>query len=361
MMMQRAASSVVRAASSPRVVALSPRPVASLQPKVASIWHCHFITPSSLSDPGTRVRSRLGHGLAVPYTHNPITAFENGIPVEQVRDLHPVEKKWDFWTTSDAFLGVKPTLGGYSHVPYGEAWVLTSGKVLSEGSHFLSPFSKIKAVKNIHPVSFGVVSPTISTKDGVSVNAYAVVYIQVTDPSRSATYLDPETNAYDSERAAARIVKKHLEQFIPSISVGGSSSLSSTDVSALKDKISAALKSKAEEFGLDVLSIEIRGAFPSSLNVADKLRALDPPPLLPTQAGHGLANDYWAEVLSPPFFQKMKFGSNKEVVTPRRRDPRVVDPVPTGLPPLQRDPQDDRRNSRQRDEGPGRSRALRAP
>ncbi|KAJ1562205.1 hypothetical protein HK405_014768 [Cladochytrium tenue] len=259
---------------------------------------------------------RRSHGLTVPYTHVAVTPFENGVPSEQVRDLHPVEKKWDFWTTSDAFLAVKPTAGGYTHVPYGEVWVLKSGKVLNEGTHFLLSLSSVKAVKNTHPISFGVVSPAVTTKDGVSVNAYAVVYARVTDPAASALYVDPESNLADSERAAAKIVKKHLEQFVPSLSVGNSSSLATSAVEALKGDISAALKAKADTFGLEVLSVDVRGVFPSTVQIADKLRALDPPVLLPTQAGHGLANDYWAEVLSPPFFQKMKFGNRKEVVTP---------------------------------------------
>ncbi|KAJ3315520.1 hypothetical protein HDU76_002178 [Blyttiomyces sp. JEL0837] len=253
------------------------------------------------------------HTLTVPYAHVAVTPFENGVPVEQVRDLHPTEKKWDFWTSSDAFLEVKPSLGGYSHVPYGEVWVLEGGKVLTEGGHFLTPFAKVKAVKNVHPISFGVISPALKSKDGASVNAYAVVYIQVKDFVKSATYVDPESNTFDSERAAAKAVKRVLEQYVPSLS---SSSLSASDVSTLSEKITSTLKSKADEYGLDVLSVEIRGVFPTSLNIPDKLRALDPPLLLPTAAGHGLANDYWADVISPPFFQKYKFGSDKEVVTP---------------------------------------------
>lgn len=238
------------------------------------------------------------------------------MPSDQVRDLHPVEKRWDFWTTSDAFLGERPNLGGYSNVPYGEVWVLEGGKALTEGSHILSPFSKVKAVKNTHPISFGVVSPALNTKDGVSVNAYAVVYVKITDAAKSANYVDPETNLSDSERAAARIVRRQLEQYLPNMTVGSSSAIASSDVSALQGRIAAALKAKADDFGLEVLSVDIRGAFPSTLNIKDKLRALDPPMLLPTQAGHGLANDYWAEVLSPPFFWKAKFGNSKEVTTP---------------------------------------------
>ncbi|KAJ3416679.1 hypothetical protein HDV05_000509 [Chytridiales sp. JEL 0842] len=257
-----------------------------------------------------------GHSLTVPYEHVAVTPFANGVPTEQVRELHPVEKKWDFWTSSDAFLEVKPTLGGLSVVPFGEAWVLDNGKVLTEGTHFLLPFSKVKAVKNVHPVSFGVVSPAIQSKDGSSVNAYAVTYVKVTDPAKSALYVDPESNTFDSERAAAKVVRKVLESTIPTVSVGPNGSLPANVTADLSAKITSALKAKEAEYGLEVLSVEIRGAFPVSQNIPDKLRALDPPVFLPTAAGHNLSADYWADVLSPPFFFKRKFGNEKEVVTP---------------------------------------------
>ncbi|KAJ3101898.1 hypothetical protein HDU96_009845 [Phlyctochytrium bullatum] len=266
------------------------------------------------------VPAAASHSLVVPYAHLAVTPFENGIPTEQVRDLAPVEKKWDFWTTSDAFLAVKPTLGGLSYVPYGEVWVVERGssvRVLTEGSHILLPFvDKVKAVKNSNIVSMGIVSPAIKSADGVSVNAYAVVYLKVTDFVASATYVDPESNQTDSERAAAKIVKRLLEHEIPSVTVSGSSVLSEAAAKTLSDKITSALKAKSQEFGLEVVAVEIRGAFDTALNLPDKLRALDPPLLLPEAAGHGLANDYWADVISPPFFQKRKFGSEKEVVTP---------------------------------------------
>ncbi|KAI9342900.1 hypothetical protein BDR26DRAFT_858956 [Obelidium mucronatum] len=259
---------------------------------------------------------RFSHGLVVPYTHTGVASFANGVPTEQVRELHPVEKKWDFWTSSDAFLGAKPTVGGFTQVPYGEVWVLENGSVLKEGSHFLAPFTKVRAVKNIHTISFGVVSPALKSQDGVSVNAYAVAYIKVTDAGKSANYIDPESNNFDSERAAAKIVKRTLEQNIATISVGNSGTLLDSTASALASKIEAALKAKESEYGISVEGVEIRGAFPSHLNIPDKLRALDPPLLLEHQAGHGLSADYWTDVLTPAFFQKYKYGNRKEVVTP---------------------------------------------
>ncbi|KAJ3244617.1 hypothetical protein HDU78_010723 [Chytriomyces hyalinus] len=258
---------------------------------------------------------RHSHGLVVPYTHVAVTPFVNGVPSEQVRELHPVEKKWDFWTSSDAFLGAKPTVWGLTQVPYGEVWVLENGSVLKEGNHICLP-SKVKAVKNIHTVSFGVVSPALKSQDGVSVNAYAVVYIKVTDAVKSAMYVDPESNNFDSERAAAKVVKRTLEQNVATLSVGSSGSLLDSAASALAQKVESALKAKSADYGIEVEGVEIRGAFPASLNIPDRLRALDPPLLLDDQAGHGLAADYWTSVLTPAFFQKYKYGSRKEVVTP---------------------------------------------
>ena len=58
------------------------------------------------------------------------------------------------------------------------------------------------------------------------------------------------------------------------------------------------------------------GAFPSTSQVPDKLRALDPPVVEADFPGHGLGADYWSEVLSPPFFQKCKYGAAKEQIAP---------------------------------------------
>ncbi|KAJ3027506.1 UNVERIFIED_CONTAM: hypothetical protein HDU68_003694 [Siphonaria sp. JEL0065] len=267
--------------------------------------------------PAARLQSvRFSHGLVVPYTHTGVAPFANGVPAEQVRELHPIEKKWDFWTSSDAFLGVRPSVGGFTQVPFGEVWVLENGSVLKEGSHFLAPFTKVRAVKNVHTISFGVVSPALKSQDGVSVNAYAVVYIKVTDVAKSALYVDPESNNFDSERAAAKIVKRTLEQNVSSIQVGNSGSLLDSAASSLAAKVESALKAKEGEYGISVEGVEIRGAFPTHLNIPDKLRALDPPLLLEHQAGHGLSADYWTDVLTPAFFQKYKYGNRKEVVTP---------------------------------------------
>ena len=47
------------------------------------------------------------------------------------------------------------------------------------------------------------------------------------------------------------------------------------------------------------------------------MRALNPPLVEPDTPGHNLSNDYWADhVLTPPFFEKRKFGSEKEARTP---------------------------------------------
>ncbi|TPX70714.1 hypothetical protein SpCBS45565_g01545 [Spizellomyces sp. 'palustris'] len=262
-----------------------------------------------------------GHSLVVPYAHLAITDFQNGVPAEQVRELDPREKRWDFWTTSDAFSEVKPKFGGVSWVPNGEIWVMSrSGqpsKVLQAGTHFLIPgVDKIKAVKAAHPVVMGVVSPSNATKDGKKVDAYAVVYVKVTDPVASAFYVDAETNHPDSERAAAKTVRKILQREVANLGVDAEGEISSADKTALAQKITAALKAKETEFGLEVINVEIRGAFPTEANVPDKLRALDPPLRPVDAAGHGLSADYWSEVLSPPFFEKRTFGSNKEIRTP---------------------------------------------
>ena len=43
------------------------------------------------------------------------------------------------------------------------------------------------------------------------------------------------------------------------------------------------------------------------------MRAFSPPLPEKDAPGHNLSADYWAEVLPPPFFEKFKFGSRKEL------------------------------------------------
>jgi hypothetical protein len=75
---------------------------------------------------------------------------------------------------------------------------------------------------------------------------------------QSVSYIDPETNKSDSERAAAKIVRRQLEQFIPTLSVGDSTSIAASDIAAIQGRIGAAIKAKSDEFGLEVLSVDIR-------------------------------------------------------------------------------------------------------
>ncbi|KAI8818100.1 uncharacterized protein EV422DRAFT_538734 [Fimicolochytrium jonesii] len=262
-----------------------------------------------------------GHSLVVPYVHNPLTDFKNGVPESQVRELRPQEKKWDFWTTSEAFLENKPKFGGLSWVPAGDIWVISRAgkyhKTCEAGTHFLIPgLDKIKAVKSAHPIAMGVVTPGAATKGGKQVDAYAVVYLKVTNPAASAFYVDTESNTFDSERAAAKVVRRVLEREIANAQVGSDGELSASDKSNIINKITATLNAQSDDFGLEVVRAEVRGAFPTDANIPDKLRALDPPIRDADEVGHGLSADYWSEVLTPPFFEKRTFGSNKEIRTP---------------------------------------------
>ena len=48
---------------------------------------------------------RQMHVLVVPEhtLHDAVTPYHNGVPVNQVRQLKPSEKLWEFWTSSNAF------------------------------------------------------------------------------------------------------------------------------------------------------------------------------------------------------------------------------------------------------------------
>ncbi|KAJ3054587.1 Stomatin-like protein 2, mitochondrial [Rhizophlyctis rosea] len=277
--------------------------------------------------------SRASHGLVVPYAHMPITDFQNGIPVDQVRHLEEREQSWDFWTTSEAFSNWKPGAMGVTFVPPGEIWVVgkrdgTVSKAIPEGTGWTTPLLEtVLAVKSAHPVVQGIVPQGVTTKDGQKVDGYIVTYHKVIDAAASAAYVDPETNRQDSERAAANLVKKTFRREIGSLTLENND-LSASDKQALSEKILAALKKKADEYGLEPISVEIRGAFPVSEKVPARLRAMDPPPPAEDAFGHGLSADYWADVLTPPFFEKKTFGSAKYVRTPATVSLEWVVPSP---------------------------------
>ncbi|KAL2916221.1 Synaptotagmin-like protein 2 [Polyrhizophydium stewartii] len=285
------------------------------------------VVPSNVGDAAGMVTqllsvfngARLSHTLIVPYAHIGVTKFENGVPAQQVRDLAPVEKKWDFWTTSNAFYGVPPKAILVAQVPAGETWVVERGgkfsRVLTTGQHFFMPLlDKVRTTKSPYTVVSGVIAPEVTSKNGVSVDAYAVIYFKVTDPVTSTYYVDPQTNKTDSERTLAKVVRGALASEIAAITVDGQ--LSAADRASIAKNILATVKPKEQEFGLEVSEIEIRGAFPVEAAVPAKLRALDPPQPDFEAPGHDLANDYWQDLLTPPFFEKRVFGSLKQPRTP---------------------------------------------
>ncbi|KAI8914613.1 hypothetical protein EDD86DRAFT_199705 [Gorgonomyces haynaldii] len=265
-----------------------------------------------------RFQVRQSHGLVVPYTHNPFTQFVNGVPAEQVRELTQYEKQWEFWTTSTAFYSTVPKTTGLTTVPAGEVWIVERGgkfsRALTAGSQFLFPvFDKIKTVKLSTTVLSGVLAPSVTTKSGKAVDAYAVLYYNVTNPATSAYFVDPETNLQDSERAAAKTARKVLAQEVAKLQ---SETLTDAEKQNIAAVIQSALKAKSSDYGLEFTHVEVRGAFPVESSVSDKIRALEPPHPDFDAPGHDLPNDYWAPLLTPAFFEKMTYGSAKAPKTP---------------------------------------------
>lgn len=276
-----------------------------------------------LSRPNTLVRlapaARFSHSLEVPVLHAPYTQFDAGIPVEQVRDLSTYESKWEFWTTSPAHYPVVPKTFGYVLVPEGQVWIVErAGKfsrALSTGNHIVIPFlDKITRVKHSNTIVQGCIQAA-TTADGAHVDAYAVLYFKVADFAKSAYFLDPESNKADSERTAARLARTVLAQEIAKVKLSGDK-LAEADASKVGDAILSALKAQEAKLGLTFSTVEVRGAYPVSLGVPNKLRALEEPHPDFEAPGHGLSNDYWEDVMTPHYFLKNTFGSSKTPVTP---------------------------------------------
>lgn len=112
------------------------------------------------------------------------------------------------------------------------------------------------------------------------------------------------------------IVKKFLTNQVPLLTAQADGKLSESDTNVLTEKLMAILKTKESTLGLAFESVDVRGLFPVELAVPTKIRALEAPMRAPDAVGHGLSNDYWADALTPPYFEKLKFGGRKEDKTP---------------------------------------------
>jgi hypothetical protein len=117
--------------------------------------------------------------------------------------------------------------------------------------------------------------------------------------------VDPETNQYDSEKAAARLIQSTLTTCVQENM--NESMISKTILETV---------SKYPEWGLQFKHISIRGLFSNHENVPSKIRAYEKPHPDFDTPGHDLAADYWVEQLQPSYFFKYTFGSKKQIVTP---------------------------------------------
>jgi len=268
----------------------------------------------------TFMRSAASHGLVVPYSHDPVTTFERFIPTEQVRELKDVEKQWDFWTCSQTFWTIRPNANGICFVPPGECWVIERmgkfSRVLYTGTHFLIPFiDSIKVVKTTVTIVNGVLAPKVISANGSLVDGYGVFYYKIVDPVRSHYYRSPITNAVsDSETIISEIARDAFTKEIEKLDV--IDGLTPEQKISISGVVLNALKEKEKQLGLEFSSFTVRDTYSATMNIIDKLRAYDAPQIDFSTPGHDLPADYWAEVLTPPFFEKKRFGSTKIPKTP---------------------------------------------
>lgn len=103
-------------------------------------------------------------------------------------------------------------------------------------------------------------------------------------------YVDPITKKLDSERALSVLLRHHLQQEIKHFDVNEEGMLSNTDSDSLAAKLLSVVAARGEEFGIEVSSIDVRGAFPAKLQVPEKLRALEMPPRDENAFGAQLSN-----------------------------------------------------------------------
>jgi len=251
------------------------------------------------------------NSTAVSTTFTPLVAYVDGVPAEQVREITPDEKLWTFWSTSDYHKTQSSFL--LQVVPENEQWVTSSGSVLKPGYKFLIPgLQSVKAVRGVDGATIGVLARGARASDG-QVDAYAVLYTTYSDVAKTVA----GDGARDGEMLLANAASKALGEAMSGVSA--SSGLSIADKSKLKETLLSTLSSTASQYGLKITDIDIRSAWPSSLDVPSKLVALEPLPKAEWDNTHGLKPDYWSDKIAPSFFTKFKYGNAREpevVATP---------------------------------------------
>jgi hypothetical protein len=268
---------------------------------------------SKLARNSLRNSLRNSNTLIVPYTHLPVSTFERGVPTTLVRELSVEEKKWQCWTNSQGEFEMKPAPWWVAAIPKDETWVVErfgKSRELAPGFHFFIPkIDKVKSVKSLTPLTSGVVSRGMGVNRDLDI--YLVAHFEVVNATKSAYYSHPAVKNGDSERALMTLAQNVIKDFSAS-----KSELVAQDGLALRELVLKELTSSADELGLKMIDVEFRGAFKSDERVPDKLRAICAPDKDPSVPGHGLSNDYWADELTPPFFEKKKYGSEYEPITP---------------------------------------------
>ncbi|KXS16110.1 hypothetical protein M427DRAFT_300945 [Gonapodya prolifera JEL478] len=248
------------------------------------------------------------NSTAVTVSSSPVVPFVNGLPTELAREITEEERKWTFWSTSD--FGKQDVGGLLDVVPPGEQWITSSGTVLTPGLKFYT--GTVKAVRALDGATIGVLARQTKSADGV-VDAYAVLYTEYVDVAKAVA----GDGGKDGEIVLANAASHTLAEAVKSLKTADG--LKEGDKAAIAAKLLESLSSTASTYGLKLTSIDVRDAWPSSLDVPSKLVALEPAPKAAWDRTHGLKPDYWADKLTPNFFTKFKFGNAREpevVATP---------------------------------------------
>ncbi|KAJ3335072.1 hypothetical protein HDU93_006561 [Gonapodya sp. JEL0774] len=271
------------------------------------------------------------YSTAVSVSSSPIVPFVDGIPAEQAREITEEEAKWTFWSTSE--FGKVDAGGLLEVVPPNQQWITSSGSVLTPGLKLYT--GTVKAIRALDGATIGVLARGTKSADG-SVDAYAVLYTEYLDVAKTVA----GDGGKDGEVLLANAASSALAGAVKSISTAQGLSeadkkavgvgLRSLDFRAgltgktphpgqISAKLSESLSSVASTYGLKITSVDVRAAWPTSLDVPSKLVSLEPAPKAAWDRTHGLKADYWADKLSPNFFTKFKFGNAREpevVATP---------------------------------------------
>lgn len=151
-----------------------------------------------------------------------------------------------------------------------------------------------------------------TTKRSIPFTAFAKRLID----SQSAFYVDEERGGCDAETSLQYITLEAIANEARNHKFSGDGKVDPEVEKVILQKIHEKHAAHTPHYGMEVLSVELRGVWKQSDEVPLRIYSLEPEAPRPDIQQSILPNDYWGEVMEPMPFKRYTYGSEKMIDTP---------------------------------------------